>query len=109
MILKTLTLALVLASSASSGDCLPEQAFNLGLEGAQKPATCSQRAYRIDFELGRNIRALREEQTRLRAALPAEDEETVRQQIGRRLQTVERELNQLEGLARIRGLLPSKP
>jgi len=110
MIFKTFVLASLLAgSSAIGGNCLPEQGFQLGLAGAERPEGCIQRAYRIDFELGRSIRRLRREQTELEQKLTVQTEEPERHQITRRLQTLERELHQLEGLAAIRGLLPRRP
>lgn len=110
MTLKTLAFVCLLAGrSALGSDCLPEQGFRLGLEGAERPEACVQRAYRIDFELGRNIRLLRYERLELQGNLRLQPEEPVRKQINRRLQTIERELHQLEGLASIRGLLPRQP
>lgn len=110
MIFKTFALAFVLASSSAvDRDCVPSHGFQLGLAGADRPEACSQRAYRIDFELGRTIRRLRDEQSALQENLKAQHDESMRRQISRRLQTIERELHQLEGLARIRDLSPRQP
>ena len=91
--------------------CRPQAGFERALTGQQEQTRpCQDRAFRIDFELGRNLRRLRQEQVELqarRASASAPDSRDVRQQ-RRRQQVIDRELNQLEGLARIRGLLPPR-
>ena len=110
MIFKTLFLAASLTFGLPVNlSCSVQEGFNLGLAGEEKPQECNDRSYRIDFELGRNIRQLRSERAELESALLRRAEEstgkTSQRQTNRRLQVVVRELNQLEGLARIRGLL----
>ena len=110
MTLKILALVVTLANGAALAQtCSPEQGFRLGLAGEQRPDECNQRAYRIDFELGRNIQRLRNEQVELQENLSTQTKETIRREINGHLQRLERELHELEGLATIRGLLPQQP
>lgn len=106
MIRPCLAIALLtIFSTAFATDCQPRTGFDLALAGQAERPPCEGRAYRIDFELGRNLRLLRQEQAELKAALEEPDAEDARQ-LTLRLQVLEREIDQLEGLARIRGLLP---
>lgn len=82
--------------------CQPQAGFQRGLSGQDEAGPCTDRAFRIEFELGRQIRLLRAERSRLSRARPEELD-------AMRLRVVERELSQIEGLARIRGLLPADP
>ncbi|MEE4638013.1 MAG: hypothetical protein V2J42_04680 [Wenzhouxiangella sp.] len=105
MIRHCLIIALLLPAGAALGtDCQPQAGFDLALAGQAETPPCEGRAYRIDFELGRNLRLLQQERADLVAALEkADSEDSDRRKL--RLQVLERELQQLEGLARIRGLL----
>ncbi len=106
MIRRSIAIALLLPfSAACASDCQPRTGFDLALAGQAETPPCEGRAYRIDFELGRNLRLLRVEQAELKAALEKPDTEDDRRR-KLRLQVLEREIDQLEGLARIRGLLP---
>ena len=82
-------------------DCDPRAGFLRALDGAQDLGPCTERHFRVDFELGRNLRNLRQERDTLLEA-DASDKDTATR---KRLRVVERELEQVEGLARIRGLL----
>lgn len=109
MIRQCIVIALLLpVSTAFAIDCQPQAGFERALAGQEQTPSCEDRAYRIDFELGRNLRLLRQEQAELKDALGAPVTAQARH-LKRRLQVVERELEQLEGLARIRGLLPPEP
>ena len=87
--------------------CDPEIGFRRALAGSDEPGTCRDRDFRISFELGRNLKILRQERAALESALTATnpDPASARTQQSR-LQVIERELQQIEGMARIRGLLP---
>lgn len=106
--------ALAAETSAADRDeaahpCRPEAGFRRALAGEEDPGACQDRDFRIDFELGRNLKTLREEQAALRSALAASETDPATSRAHHaRLQVIERELQQIEGLARIRGLLPGK-
>lgn len=109
MIRQCIVIALLLpVSTALANDCRPQAGFERALAGQEAMSSCETRAYRIDFELGRNLRRLQQEQAELQDAL-GEPVTAQARHLKRRLQVVERELEQLEGLARIRGLLPPQP
>lgn len=92
--------------------CDPENAFARGLSDTVYYGICDSREFRSDFELGRTLRVLRVEQEAIALQLdaietgqfePAESGEPA--YLRRRARTLERELADLETLARIRGLL----
>lgn len=87
--------------------CEPRAGFERALRGQDEAGACSSREFRIDFELGRNIRTLRAEHQDLMEA--AQDQSDPAEPPSMRLRVIERELSQLEGVARIRGLLPAVP
>lgn len=107
----TICLLLTLASLAHAvgdsenpdapADCDPRAGFLRALDGAQDLGPCTDRHFRVDFELGRNLRNLRQERDALLEAAETDQQTATRN----RLRIVERELEQVEGLARIRGLL----
>jgi hypothetical protein len=106
MIRQYFAIALLLSAAAAlATDCQPKTGFELALSGQAETPSCEGRTYRIDFELGRNLRLLRQEQTDLEAA-PGDLAAAENRGRKLRLQVIARELEQLEGLARIRGLLP---
>ncbi len=95
--------------SEAEGDqawCQPEAGFQRALAGEEQVGPCQGRDFRVDFELGRNLRNLREERAALQQALADVAEPATIQAQRARLRVLERELQQVEGLARIRGLLP---
>ncbi len=95
-----LTLA-SLAHADAPANCDPRAGFLRALDGAQDLGPCTDRHFRVDFELGRNLRNLRQERAALLEAAATDEQAATRN----RLRIVERELEQVEGLARIRGLL----
>ncbi len=88
--------------AAELAQCTPHRLFDLGLTAEPFPANCAGREGRMAFELGRQIHTLREEQEALGEADPQPARDA-------RLRVIERELAQLEGLARIQGLLAADP
>jgi len=85
----------------ATANCDPRAGFLRALDGAQDLGPCTDRHFRVDFELGRNLRNLRQERDALLEAAATDHQPATRN----RLRIVERELEQVEGLARIRGLL----
>ncbi len=96
-----LVTALWLSSTQAAAQCEPQSGFDLGLAGESVAEQCKQHAYRMAFELGRQIRALRQERSDLSRAGGTNHVA--------RLQVIDRELSQLEGLARIQGLPETDP
>ncbi|TVS12694.1 MAG: DUF2799 domain-containing protein [Wenzhouxiangella sp.] len=80
--------------------CRPQAGFDRALGGQEDLGPCETREFRIEFQLGRQIRLLRAERNAL-AEASAEALDPMR------LRIVERELSQIEGVARIRSLLPA--
>lgn len=95
-----LILALLPAATSARSDCAPQSGFELALLGKPAAHGCEQPDYRMAFGLGRQIGMLRAEQSEL-SEMPDTDEKDA----AARLRVIERELSQLEGLARIHGLL----
>ena len=103
-----LTLALV-TTPAFGAQCQSDHAFSAGLVGKDINASCDERNYRIDYELGRQLRLLRAEKNELEATLKKDLSEDVGRLTRIDLQRLDRELAEIEGVARVRGLLPLRP
>lgn len=102
-----LLLGALLLSTSIEADCAAQSGFELGLLGEPAASGCEQTDYGAAFSLGRQIGLLRSEQAELSASAGTEGEAAARQ--AARLRVIERELAQLEGLARIQGLLETGP
>ncbi|MGY6553752.1 MAG: hypothetical protein ACXIUM_04425 [Wenzhouxiangella sp.] len=94
-------IGLWLLSGQSWAECEAQSGFERGLVGESPGQQCDQRDYHMAFALGRQIHGLRLEQAELSAADAPE-------QVAR-LRVIDRELSQLEGLARVQGLLAADP
>jgi hypothetical protein len=103
-----LTLALM-TTPAFGAQCRSDQAFSAGLVGKDMNAGCDGRNYRIDYELGRQLRLLRAEKNELEATQRKGLSDDVGRLTRVRLQRLDREVAEIEGIARIRGLLPRLP
>lgn len=89
--------------------CDPERAFDRAMEGADQPTACEQPAYLRNHQLGANLYALSEEKNAIEATLDrAEADGTSSQELQAsrmRLRVLEREIPELETIARMRGLM----
>lgn len=97
----------LLFAGAALADCTPQAGFELALLGKDAAIACEQPDYRMAFGLGRQIGMLRAEQSELEEIPEAEAADSTARTA--RLRVIERELAQLEGLARIQGLLDAGP
>lgn len=88
--------------------CQARAGFERALAGADELGPCQDRLFRVDFELGRQLRELRQERQMLRTSVQTQADAGT-EAAALRLRVLERELSELEGLARIRGLLPADP
>lgn len=95
--------------AATNAFCEPELAFERALGGDLQPPACNQPAYLRNHQLGANLSALTEEKQSIEAALAAgENDGTPAQQLQiwrMRLRVLEREIPELETIARMRGLM----
>jgi len=93
-------------ASAAEG-CAPVHAFSAARLGRQRPQACGDEALDEAWNLGEMLGALERERRDIERRLGAErlDPDTRRDLRQRRI-VIDRDRPQLEGLARIRGLLP---
>ncbi len=99
----SLTMALLMVATSARADCAPQSGFELARLGEPAAIECEQSEYRMAFGLGRQINMLRAEQSELSDMSDTDTKDAAAR--AARLRVIERELSQLEGLARIHGLL----
>lgn len=89
--------------------CDPEAAFDRAMAGSAQPPACERPAYLRNHQLGANLHALRDEKKTIEDDLArGEADSTAPQQLQTwrmRLRVLEREVSELETLARMRGLM----
>lgn len=89
--------------------CEPMLAFDRAMQGENLAPACEAPAYRRNFQLGANLYALIEERSAVEAMLTNSENEVANpvalQQARMRLRVLEREIPELETLARMRGLM----
>lgn len=95
------SLALVtLVACQSTPDCSPPGGFELGRDGQSAPERCEAAEYRDAWQLGQTLHELESEYASLNERRDELDA------AGRmRMRVIEREIPELEGLARIQRLL----
>jgi hypothetical protein len=95
------TIALVLVSACTSEpDCLPREGFDLGRSAEEPPALCQERAYAEAWQLGQTLGDLERERDELLAR--ADELEGLERM---RLRVLQREIPELETLARIQDFM----
>jgi len=95
-------LALQLAGCASSPDCAPISGFELGRNGEASEAGCADERYAEAWRLGQTLGALESELRELGAASALDASQR------QRLRILQREIPELETLARLEGWLPAE-
>jgi len=92
--------------SARRAFCDADLAFDRAMEGMEQPPACEDAAYRRNHQLGANLYALTEEKKAIENLLESDDASTPSMQATRmRLRVLEREIPELETLARMRGFM----
>lgn len=95
--------------AATNAYCEPTLAFERALGGDLQPPACNQPAYLRNHQLGANLYALTEEKQSIETALAAGENDgtdPAQLQVWRmRLRVLEREIPELETIARMRGLM----
>lgn len=95
-------LTLFIAGCASRPDCNPISGFELGRSGQAAPSACSALDYGEAWRLGQNLGALESELQNLqRLSAPNVAEQ-------QRMRVLQREIPELETLARLNNLLPQQ-
>ncbi len=93
--------------SARRAFCDADLAFARAMEGGEQPPACEEAAYRRNHQLGANLYALTEEKKAIENLLENDGANTPSMQATRmRLRVLEREIPELETLARMRGFMP---
>ncbi|OAB60782.1 hypothetical protein AY599_03520 [Leptolyngbya valderiana BDU 20041] len=97
-----IVLAFHLAGCASRPDCAPISGFELGRDGEGVESSCSGERYGEAWRLGQTLGALEAELRQLQqaSALDASQQQ--------RLRILQREIPELETLARLEGWLPAE-
>lgn len=93
-------LAAGLVACATTPDCSPSAGFETGLAGNEAPARCSGQAFQEGFRLGRELGRMRRERDALRAR-----SDSLEAGERARLRSLERDIPELETLARLEGLM----
>lgn len=93
-------LAAVLVACATTPDCSPTTGFEIGLAGDEAPAHCSEQAVQESYRLGHELGRMRRERDALRARSESLDAGE-----RARLRSLERDIPELETLARLEGLM----
>lgn len=97
-------LAAGLAACATTPDCSPNAGFDTGLAGNEPPAHCSEEDFREGYRLGRVLGRMHRERDALRAR--ADSLDAVERA---HLRSLERDIPEIETLARLEGLMaPAK-
>lgn len=91
----------LLVACQTTPDCNPERGFELGHSDQPAVAACDAAAYQGAWRLGQTLHELETERERL---LARGDEADAGERM--RLRALERDILELEGLARIQRLLP---
>lgn len=91
----------VLAGCQSTPDCSAQSAFELGRNDRSAETACEEASYRGAWQLGQTLHELENEREGLMAR---EDELDATERM--RLRSIERDRQELEGLARIQRLMP---
>jgi hypothetical protein len=97
-----IVLAFQLAGCASSPDCAPISAFELGRNGEVSEARCADERYAEAWRLGQTLGDLESELRELGAAGTLDASQR------QRLRILQREIPELETLARLEGWLPAE-
>jgi hypothetical protein len=100
----TICLALLMASCASTPDCDPEAGFAAGIAGDPAHPACGAEPYLDAHRIGHALEEMRRDREQL---LAEEDRLDARDRA--RLRALERDIPELETLARMQGLLPPAP
>lgn len=98
----------LLGGCASTPDCSPPAGFSRGLDRVGPAATCGAEDYLKAHRLGRHLADLRSERDTLRNELAstADADKRRRARLNARLRVLERDIPELEALARLKNLLP---
>ncbi|MEN1727985.1 MAG: hypothetical protein AAGJ52_06050 [Pseudomonadota bacterium] len=94
-------IALTLAGCASRPDCQPVSGFELGRSGAAREAACEQPAYAEAWRLGQTLGTLESELRQIEALASPSAAQRQRSRV------LQREIPELETLARLEGWLPA--
>lgn len=89
-----------LTACATTPDCTPTSGFEHGLAGNEAPAPCSGQAFQEGYRLGRELGRMRRERDALRAR-----SDSLEAGERARLRSLERDIPELETLARLEGLM----
>lgn len=91
----------LLAGCASVPDCSPGRGFELGRQGQRAHERCDQAGYQSAWQLGQTLGELEREREALQARAT-----TLSASERMRLRVLQRDIPELETLARIEGLMP---
>lgn len=89
--------------------CRPELGFGIGHSDAVYYGICTDAEFNRNYRLGRTLRVLEVERENLEAILAASEDPARQARIRARLRVLERDIPELETLARLQGLLAPAP
>jgi len=92
--------ALLISACTTEPECVAEQGFELGRAGTEPPALCHESEYAEAWQLGHTLGELENERDELQAR--EEDLDAVERA---RLRVLQRDIPELETLARIQDLM----
>lgn len=100
ILITSLALA-ALIGCQTTPDCSPSSGFELGRDGQAAKASCEAADYRDAWQLGQTLHEMESEYS---ALSERQDELDAAERM--RMRVIEREIPELEGLARIQQLIP---
>ena len=102
VVIAGLSIALCLSACVSSPDCAPISGFEQGRSGAAMEVACEQAIYGEAWRLGQTLGTLEEELRQLEALNAPSPAQRQRSRV------LQREIPELETLARLEGWLPAE-
>ncbi|MFW5927489.1 MAG: hypothetical protein ACOCSR_05495 [Wenzhouxiangella sp.] len=99
--------AFVAACATTTTDCSPRAGFSAALSGERSEPACREDDYGRAYRLGHTLSEMRAERDALRAEIDELDDDSGRKaaRLRARLRVLERDIPEIEALARLDGLM----